>query len=432
VNRAAECGRTGKTIVMGLLFMIRVRCGLQSKSNNLVVPRKKHFSRSGAARVEGCSQGAHFPRSFILFLQLFLSCLLQELCLVAMESFVQRCPAASRPHADTFASAVLRYSKYDPNYAASDDDEEAMDEENDAATYDEYEEEEEAYSDDEDSSWKVRRVAAKLAMALVAHYQDILKELYSKFNQLLLVRLKEREEAVRPDVYGAYTDLVMAMGGASRRGDQEASEALKRDVPAALRALSRQLKSRSVKTKALALKALQELARAAPGSVAEGLATVIAGVKLALEDATAGASSLKLEALHFLNTVLSFANPRDMQLHAPTLTPLVGSLASDRYYIVSAEALRACERFAYVLRPDCSLPVGAELAGLSTQLAEAATERLRASEIAQEVKEAAISCSAAVIARLGDAINGSASQVSFMDCCGSQKDRVRSLRLNLW
>ena len=335
---------------------------------------------------------------------------MMELSLVAVESFVQRCPADTRPFLEELTAACLKFLKFDPNYAADDEDEEMT---GDGDGDDEYEddEEEEVYSDDEDGSWKVRRAAAKLAAAIVAQYPEVLLTTYRQLGPALVNKFKEREEAVRPDIYQSYNDLTRAIGAAARRGDAAAQAALDADIPSVLRALAKQLRGRSTKTKSLALKSLQELVRAAPAAVVSGLGDVVPGVKSALEDKTSGASALKIDALAFLNAALAASPPAAFQSHTAALAPPVFAAAADRYYAVSAEALRACEQFVHVLRPECPGPIDSNLSSLVAPLFDVAAGRLAAQDLSLEVKEAAISCAAAAVAELGDALEGDTEKV---------------------
>jgi cullin-associated NEDD8-dissociated protein 1 len=338
---------------------------------------------------------------------------LMELSLVAAESFVQRCPTATRPFLDELIGASLQFLRFDPNYAADEeDDDEEMAGSSDVDDDDDFDDDdEEVYSDDEDGSWKVRRAGAKLAAALVSQYPDVLLNIYRQLAPALVSKFKEREEAVRPDIYQSYNDLIRAVGAAARRGDAAGQAALDADIPSVLKALAKQLRGKSTKTKSLALKSLQELVRAAPAAVVSGFGDVVSGVKSALEDKTSGASALKIDALAFLNAALAASPPAVFQVHAAALAPAVFTAAADRYYAVSAEALRACEQFVHVLRPQCPGPIDSQLAPLVVPLFEVAAGRLGAQDLSLEVKEAAISCAAAAVAELGDALEGDTEKV---------------------
>lgn len=346
----------------------------------------------------------------------------QEVCLMALEVFVQRCPEAMGRHIPNLIDVVEKYIKYDPNVVVSDDegdrseecDDMGIDEQDEAdqSFENEEEEEEDVYSDEEDSSWKVRRASAKLASAIILHYQSSLKETYRRLHKVLLSRSTEREEAVRPMIYGAYMHLVDSMAMASRGGDVEAASALESDAPKALRSLSRQLKSHSVKTKSLVLQCMQKMAIAAPSSVGNNLECTVSGVSSALQDASLSSSTLKMDALQFLYT-LSSSKDRNMSLqeYMAKLAPLVFRAITDRYYSVSAQALRVSERFVYVIRPVCPGPISPNMETLVTPLVESAVGRLKAVDQSQEVKEAAIVCVAAAISWLGDQVESTVAQV---------------------
>lgn len=64
------------------------------------------------------------------------------------------------------------------------------------------------FSDDDDSSWKVRRSAAKCLVAIISNYTDLLRSLYLKIRPLLVSRFKEREESVKLDVFNAFIELL--------------------------------------------------------------------------------------------------------------------------------------------------------------------------------------------------------------------------------
>jgi cullin-associated NEDD8-dissociated protein 1 len=66
----------------------------------------------------------------------------------------------------------------------------------------------EEYSDDDDSSWKVRRAAAKCMVAILGNYLDALNSLYPIASRALLARFREREENVKADVLNAFVVLL--------------------------------------------------------------------------------------------------------------------------------------------------------------------------------------------------------------------------------
>jgi cullin-associated NEDD8-dissociated protein 1 len=68
------------------------------------------------------------------------------------------------------------------------------------------------YSDDDDSSWKIRRSAARLLQAVLATRSELLAEFYKSVAPLLISRLSEREESVRLEVFAALEVLIKQTG----------------------------------------------------------------------------------------------------------------------------------------------------------------------------------------------------------------------------
>lgn len=66
----------------------------------------------------------------------------------------------------------------------------------------------EGYSDDEDTSWKVRRAAARALSAVVTENPGSLQDIYAQASQALTSRFREREENVKVDVFNTLVDLV--------------------------------------------------------------------------------------------------------------------------------------------------------------------------------------------------------------------------------
>lgn len=142
----------------------------------------------------------------------------REAALVALEAFLASCPTQMRPFTDDALTACLRYLKFDPNYTQDDDEDmEVDDEEDDDDAFDDDEFEEDAgFDDDDDSSWKVRRCAAKALHTIISTRSsgDLLDNgvLYGRAAPALVKRFNEREENVRLEVFSALSLLVRKTG----------------------------------------------------------------------------------------------------------------------------------------------------------------------------------------------------------------------------
>ena len=195
-----------------------------------------------------------------------------EACLHAFESFVQRWPKEVAAFQGPIAEKALEFLRYDPNYADDDGEEEDEDEED----MEEDDDDDGEYSDDDDTSWKVRRAAAKVLSAIVVgrgalKLGEVLRRLVSRF--------REREENVKMDVFATFNDLLAQVGAARAAVDADAmavdgedgtaAGTLQREVPLVVKAVARQLREKSAKTRAAAFHCLRNLAYTLPGCLTE-------------------------------------------------------------------------------------------------------------------------------------------------------------------
>lgn len=278
-----------------------------------------------------------------------------ESCLQAFESFVSRCPAEVGAYEEPIAKASLHYLRFDPNYA--DDDEMEEDDNDEEEEEMEDDEDDENYSDDDDVSWKVRRAAAKVLSAALVSRPDKLAAMVPRVAPTLISRFREREENVKMDVFATFNVLLEQVGIANRAASEAAAAdamvvdgegggavspaatALLAELPRLIKALSRQLQEKAVRTRTAAFNCLRQLASSLPGCLGEHASSLVPGVVRALKDASA--NPLRIEALAFLQLALSTHPPAVFQPHAATLVPTVLSLVEDRYYKITAEALSA-------------------------------------------------------------------------------------------
>lgn len=72
---------------------------------------------------------------------------------------------------------------------------------------------------------------------------------------------------------------------------------------------------------------------------------------------------------------------------------------------VVAQALRVCEQFAHIIRPNPPEAIPSNLTPVVSPLFDAVNKRLSAQDQDQEVKECAILCMARIVANLGDVLS---------------------------
>ncbi|XP_012664685.1 cullin-associated NEDD8-dissociated protein 2 isoform X2 [Otolemur garnettii] len=331
---------------------------------------------------------------------------LRESCLQALEAFLRKCPKEMGPHVPNVTSLCLQYLKHDPNYNYdSDEDEEQMETED--SEFSEQESEDE-YSDDDDMSWKVRRAAAKCLAALIDSRPDMLPDFHRTLAPALISRFKEREENVKADVFGAY--IVLLRQSRPLKGWLEAVEEptqtgsnlhmLRGQVPLVIKALQRQLKDRGIRARQGCFSLLTELAGVLPGSLAEHMPVLVPGIVSSLADRSSS-STIRMDALAFLQGLLTTEPAEAFHPHLPSLLPPVMACVADPFYKIAAEALLVLQELVRALWPldrprmlDPELYVG--------EMSTATLARLRATDLDQEVKERAISCMGHLVGHLGD------------------------------
>ncbi|XAR49295.1 hypothetical protein NMG60_11032451 [Bertholletia excelsa] len=325
---------------------------------------------------------------------------LREYSFQALESFLLRCPRDIFSYCDEIHHLTLEYLSYDPNFTDN------MEEDTDDDNHEEEEDDESAneYTDDEDISWKVRRSAAKCLAALIVSRPEMLSKLYEEACPKLIDRFKEREENVKMDVFNTFIELLRQTGNVTK-GQIDINETsprwlLKQEVPKIVRSITRQLREKSIKTKVGAFSVLKELVVVLPDCLADHIGSLIPGIEKALCDKSA-TSNLKIEALVFTRRVLASHSPSVFHPHIKALSSPVLSAVGERYYKVTAEALRVCGELVRVIRPNIE-GYGFDFKPYVHPIYNAIMSRLTNQDQDQEVKECAISCMGLVVYTFGD------------------------------
>ncbi|NXI39912.1 CAND1 protein, partial [Galbula dea] len=340
---------------------------------------------------------------------------LREYCFQAFESFVRsiciccdRCPKEIDPHIPNVMGLCLKYITFDPNYNYDNEEEEEgemMETENGE---DEEQESDDEYSDDDDISWKVRRSAAKCLEAIVSSRHDLLQDFYKTLSPVLISRFKEREENVKADIFSAYISLLkqtlptqswLHASDASGKDDVPLTM-LQNQVPKIVKALHKQLKEKSIKSRQGCFSLLTELANVLPGCLADHIPALIPGIVFSLADKSSS-SNMRIDTLSFLHVLLCNHQPEVFHPHIKSLLPPVVTCIGDPFYKITSEALLVTQQLVRVIRPlDKSCTFDAK--PYVKDLFPGTLKRLKAADIDQEVKERAISCMGQIIYNLGD------------------------------
>ncbi|NXF66238.1 CAND1 protein, partial [Ciccaba nigrolineata] len=340
---------------------------------------------------------------------------LREYCFQAFESFVRRifichdrCPKEIDPHIPNVMGLCLKYITFDPNYNYDNEEEEEEEMMESANGEDEEQESDDEYSDDDDISWKVRRSAAKCLEAIVSSRHDLLQDFYKTLSPVLISRFKEREENVKADIFSAYISLLkqtlpiqswLHASDASGK-DEVPLTMLQNQVPNIVKALHKQLKEKSIKSRQGCFSLLTELANILPGCLADHIPALIPGIVFSLADKSSS-SNMRIDTLSFLHVLLCNHQPEVFHPHIKSLLPPVVTCIADPFYKITSEALLVTQQLVKVLRPlDKPCPFDAK--PYVKDLFTATLKRLKAADIDQEVKERAISCMGQIIYNLGD------------------------------
>ncbi|OAD59238.1 Cullin-associated NEDD8-dissociated protein 1, partial [Eufriesea mexicana] len=338
---------------------------------------------------------------------------LREYCLQAFESFVYRCPKEITPHINKIIEICLLYITYDPNYNYDDDMNDMSDGEDVMMEVEEDGEEdaEDEYSDDDDMSWKVRRAAAKCLEAVVSSRRELLPELYKVVSPALISRFKEREENVKSDIFHAYIALLRQTRPATgvpldpdaMEDDDGPIALLQQQVPLIVKAVHRQMKEKSIKTRQDCFSLLKELVLVLPGALSNHIPALIPGIQYSLGDKNSS-SNMKIDTLTFVHTLLITHQPEVFHAHMAVLAPPIIAAVGDPFYKITAEALLVLQQLVQVIRPHdktCYF----DFTSLSGEIYRCTLMRLRTADIDQEVKERAIACMGQILAHFGDTLS---------------------------
>ncbi|KAG6408658.1 hypothetical protein SASPL_131676 [Salvia splendens] len=304
---------------------------------------------------------------------------LREYSLQALESFLLRCPRDISSYCDQILHLTLEFLSHDPNFTDN------MEEDTDDESYVEEEDDDSAneYTDDEDVSWKVRRAAAKCLAALIVSRPEMLSRLYEEACPKLIDRFKEREENVKMDIFNTFIELLRQTGNVTK--DQTDFD-----------------ESRQVHFSSLvgAFSVLKDLVIVLPDCLADHIGSLTPGIEKALCDKSS-TSNLKIEALVFTRLVLASHAPPVFHPYIKAISAPIISSVGERYYKVTAEALRVCGELVRVVRPDIEV-YDFDFKPYVHPIFAAIMSRLTNQDQDQEVKECAISCMGLVVSTFGD------------------------------
>ncbi|CAB4041940.1 cullin-associated NEDD8-dissociated 1-like [Paramuricea clavata] len=187
----------------------------------------------------------------------------------------------------------------------------------------------EEYSDDDDMSWKVRRASAKCLGAVLGSRPDLLTEFYKTVSPALIGRFKEREDSVKCDIFNAYRALLRQTRPiTSASFDPDAMDEenrpltlLQAQIPAIVKAIHKQLREKSFKTRQGCFSLLTELVNVLPGALSDHIPAIVPGIQYSLGDKNS-TSNMKIDTLTFLSCILTQHSPTVFHPHISVLLPV--------------------------------------------------------------------------------------------------------------
>jgi hypothetical protein len=175
---------------------------------------------------------------------------------------------------------------------------------------------------------------------------------------VLVLYFLEREENVKSDIFHAYITLLrqtkpttgVALDPDSMEDEEGPISLLQQQVPLIVKAVHRQMKEKSIKTRQDCLSLLKELVLVLPGALTNHIPALIPGIQYSLSDKNSS-SNMKIDTLAFVHTLLATHQPEVFHIHLPVLAPPIIIAVSDPFYKITAEALLVLQQLVQVIRP---------------------------------------------------------------------------------
>ena len=255
----------------------------------------------------------------------------------------------------------------------------------------------------------------------------MLVDFYKNVSPQLISRFKEREENVKVDIFHAYMALLHqtkpSLGLSHDPDAMEQEEGtialLKGQVSSLVKAVYRQMKEKSIKTRQGCFALLTELIQVYPGALTNHIPALIPGIHFSLGDKNSS-SNMKISTLSFVHCLLIHHSGEVFHPHICDLLPPVVTCVGDPFYKITAEALLVLQQMVKVIRP-LDQPTSFDFTPYTGDLYHCTLARFRAADLDQEVKERAIACLGQIISHLGDHLQGELST-----CLPIFLDRLRN------
>ncbi|POS85513.1 hypothetical protein EPUL_002253 [Erysiphe pulchra] len=389
-----------------------------------------------------------------------------EAALIALDGFLSSCANEMLVYTEDVILALFRFIKYDPNY--NDDSDEPMSDaqsdctDNDFSDDEDFEADADFDDDDDDSSWKVRRCAAKALYTLISTRGsgDLLEDgtLFTKIAPILIQRFVEREESVRLEIISTIASLVRKTGEISyinfssddsssftnsisysrkRRRESSSKNFNSNDIlsistglvspvaepipatgpraelaklsPIIIKASIKLLKSSPFPTKQAIINLLDDIVSAQHGGFSEYfdqlVSPIIDAIKAtsatssSLSTASATAINLRIAALGLVGNIVSTHSSSILHPHLDSIIPAVILAVNDKYYKISSKAVETIEQLVKALTPPRSKLIIQRTKSDLQRLYQTIVSRVSANDADLEVRQRAIQTLGILLAR---------------------------------
>lgn len=312
------------------------------------------------------------------------------------------------------------------------------------------------YSDDEDSSWKVRRAAARVFRAAFETRPEMLSYFVNTSAPLLLSRFSEREQSVKLEVWSTYArllDIVKLLGlpntnkiaqspgsplpprGARedtptslkrKRGAQDTAmsqpsppeeaslvSAISSQSPTVCKAVLKQISPKSIAISQAGFAVLDALVSVLNGGLEDQLAAFAPAIEMALPSTASAsaeslsgsvATSLKIMVLSFVAKLLAAHPPAAFgpSLNSQVIPCLVACTA-DKFNKIASSAFNAISALVKSLKANNENQPS--LSDMIQVVYEATATRLEAPTTDSEVRESAVVTLGDILSAVGDQLN---------------------------
>lgn len=125
---------------------------------------------------------------------------------------------------------------------------------------------------------------------------------------------------------------------------------LQLQVPLIVKAVYRQMKEKSIKTRQDCLLLLKELVLVLPGALTNHMSALIPGIQYCLGEKNSS-SNMKIDTLAFVHIILMTHHPEAFHDQMSVLAPPIIVAVGDPFYKITAEALLVLQELVQVIRP---------------------------------------------------------------------------------